>query len=120
MKKSELKELIREIVLRKLNEADMVASVSDDQKGNVEAKSDIEPKDDTKQMSSADQSKLNSLKTKQDKINNDIRKIDGTIQKLKAPVLKKQQDLDRKNAKHKQDAGRISAEIEKIQKKYNK
>jgi hypothetical protein len=121
MKKSELIELIREIVVRKLNEADIGASVSVDQKGNVESKIEAPQKeDDVVKIPPADQSKLNNLKTQQDKINNSIRKIDGTIKKLEAPVLKKKQDLTRKKASLEQSAGKTSTEIEKIQKKYNK
>ena len=121
MKKSELKELIREIVVRKLNEVDMSASVSTDQKGNVKANiEDPQKKDDVVKISPVDQAKLDDLKTQQDKINNSIRSIDGTVQRLEAPVLKKKQDLARRKAKLQQTAGTNSTKIEKIQKKYNK
>lgn len=76
--------------------------------------------DDTSDMSDADKATLADLKKKQEKLNNDIKKIDGVVQKLKAPVLKKTQDLERKKASLQQKSGSIATDIESLQKKYNK
>jgi len=76
--------------------------------------------DNTNNMSDSDRVKMANLKKHQDDLNNDIRKIDGVVQKLKAPVLKKTQDLERKKASLQQKVGRITTDIESLQKKYNK
>lgn len=76
--------------------------------------------DDTSNMSDVDQAKIANLKKNQDKLNNDIKKIDGVVEKLKAPVLKKTQDLNTKKSSLQQKAGKIATEIESLQKKYSK
>jgi hypothetical protein len=76
--------------------------------------------DDTSNMSDVDKAKIADLKKSQERFNNDIRKIDGVVQKLKAPVLKKTQDLERKKASLQQKAGKVTTDIESLQKKYSK
>jgi len=76
--------------------------------------------DATGDMSDSDRAKMTNLKKKQDEYNNDIRKVDAEIQKLKEPVLKKTQDLDRKKSLMQQKVGRITSGIESIEKKYGK
>jgi flagellar motility protein MotE (MotC chaperone) len=76
--------------------------------------------DATGDMSDSDRAKMANLKKQQDKYNNDIRQVDAEIQKLKEPVLKKTQDLDRKKSSMQQKVGRITSGIESIEKKYGK
>ncbi len=76
--------------------------------------------DVTGDMSDSDRAKMANLKKQQDKYNDDISQVDAEIQKLKEPVLKKTQDLDRKKSLMQQKVGRITSGIESIEKKYGK
>lgn len=118
MNKTDLKKIIKEIIRKKLNEQTLGST-------NAPLQSDIPQDkkksntDDSSNMSDSDKIKYATLKKQQDKLTNDIRKIDGTIQKLKAPVLRKTQELERKKASLQPKVGRITTDIQSLQKKYS-
>lgn len=118
MNKEKLKEFIKEMVKRKLKEATLGATVSPLQSDVPQ--DEKKSADDSSNMSDSDKAKMAGLKKQQDKLNNDTRKIDGAIQKLKAPVMRKTQDLERQKAKAQQNSAKIAKGIESLQKKYAK
>jgi len=87
-----------------------------------DAVEDVQLKQDDEKngMSSSDTRRLEKAKKDQEKLTNDVRKIDGTEQKLQTPIQSKIQRLDRDKAKKEKDLAKATKDAVDIQKKYNK
>lgn len=107
MKKSELKNLINEIVQRKLNKT--IQEI-----GEVGASAIAGTE---KGMTDADKKSLATYQAALDKFTNDIRKIDADVAKLHAPVQRKIESLERKKANLAKKQGQIIDRINAIKDK---
>jgi hypothetical protein len=103
MKKSEIRNIINEIVQRKLNEI-----------GEVGAAGIATPESG---MTDSDKKSLATYQAALDKITNDIRKIDSDIVKLHAPVQRKIEGLERKKASLSKKQGQVIDRINSIKDK---
>jgi hypothetical protein len=106
MKKSELRNIINEIVQRKLHE---IGEVGANAIGGIAA-----PESG---MTDADKKSLATYQAALDKITNDIRKIDSDIVKLHAPVQRKIEGLERKKASLSKKQGQVIDRINSIKDK---
>ena len=79
-----------------------------------------EQPDQTEQMTNAEKTQIQNAQKEQDKLTNDIRRIDGGKQKLLEPVQRKIQTLDRAKASKEKKLGVITQKIASIQRKYSK
>ncbi len=76
--------------------------------------------DVTDQMTDAEKNQIANLQKEQQKLTNEIQKIDGAIQKLKEPLERKVGTLEKAKANKQRKLGTITSRIEQIQRKYSK
>ena len=79
-----------------------------------------EQPDQADQMTTAEKTQIQNSQKEQDKLTNDIRRIDGAKQKLLEPVQRKIQTLDRGKASKEKKLGVVTQKIAAIQRKYSK
>ena len=88
-------------------------------KADQSSKDNASEKDDIDSMSDADKKKMAELTEKQNKAKEVIQKIDGRIQKMKEPLVKRIQTMERMKARAQQELGRMTDQIESLRKKNN-
>lgn len=76
--------------------------------------------DATDQMTDAEKTQIQNAQKEQEKLTNDIRRIDGGKQKLLEPMQRKIQMLDRAKAAKEKKLGTVTQKIASIQRKYSK
>jgi flagellar motility protein MotE (MotC chaperone) len=103
MKRSELREIVQSIVKKKLQEIGEVGA---------NAIADTQSSDDG--LSDADKKSLAVYQSALDKMKNEIAKIDSDIIKLRAPVQRKVEGLERKKASFSKKQGQIIDKINGI------
>lgn len=80
--------------------------------GGTETSSEV-PKEDPKDIRK--QKEMESLKKKQTDLNDKIRQIDATKQKLEDPIRRKVQDLERRKAPEVKKLGAVTKQIQDLQ-----
>ena len=103
MKRSQLREIVHSIVKKKLQEIGEVGA---------NAIADTQSSDDG--LSDADKKSLVVYQAALDKMKNEIAKIDSDIIKLRAPVQRKVEGLERKKASFSKKQGQIIDKINGI------
>jgi flagellar motility protein MotE (MotC chaperone) len=103
MKRSQLREIVHSIVKKKLQEI-----------GEVGANAIADTQSTDAGLSDADKKSLVVYQTALDKIKNEIAKIDSDIIKLRAPVQRKVEGLERKKASFSKKQGQIIDKINGI------
>jgi len=103
MKRSQLREIVHSIVKKKLQEIGEVGA---------NAIADTQSSDDG--LSDADKKSLAVYQSALDKMKNEIAKIDSDIIKLRAPVQRKVEGLERKKASFSKKQGQIIDKINGI------
>ena len=82
-------------------------------------KSKVDSANDT-QISPQDQQKMDSFKKQQDGLTDQVRRIDGTIQKLQEPIVRKVKYLEMEKSKLQKKLGTATKGVEDIQAKYKR
>lgn len=76
--------------------------------------------DSTDQMTDSERNQIANAQKEQEKLTNDVRRIEGGIQKLREPVERKIQALEKAKANKERKLGTIASKITNIQRKYSK
>ena len=76
--------------------------------------------DETDQMTDVEKKQIENAQKEQEKLTNDIRRIEGAKQKLLEPMQRKIQTLDRGKTAKEKKLGIITSKITNIQRKYSK
>jgi len=103
MKRSQLREIVHSIVKKKLQEI-----------GEVGANAIADTQSSNDGLSDADKKSLAVYQSALDKMKNEIAKIDSDIIKLRAPVQRKVEGLERKKASFSKKQGQIIDKINGI------
>ena len=85
---------------------------------NKDGESQSTDTNDTEQMSPADQTAMTNAQSEQDKLTNDVRRLDGTITKLQEPITRKVKYLEVEKQKKQQKLGQATDKVQSIQAKY--
>jgi len=76
--------------------------------------------DQLDRMTDAEKKQIENAQKEQEKLTNDIRRIEGGIQKLREPVERKISALEKAKASKERKLGTITSKITNIQRKYSK
>jgi predicted nuclease with TOPRIM domain len=118
MNRSQLREVIKSIVSRKLQE--LTPATTSTGAPVVPSVNSSDQQDQADQMTDVEKKQIENAQKEQEKLTNDIRRIEGGIQKLREPVMRKIQTLERAKASKEKKLGTITSKVTNIQRKYSK